>query len=105
MPVTNYIWDVVSDNVLMEKDDDGETIARYVQRPELYGEVISQERDGQTRYYNFDGEGNTCELTDENQNVTDTYEYDAFGKEIARTGTTVNPFGYKGALGYYANYS
>jgi len=103
MPVTNYIWDVVSDNVLMEKDDDGETIARYLQEPKLYGEVISQERGGQTRYYNYDGEGNTCELTDENQNVTDTYEYSAFGKEIARTGTTENPFGYRGALGYYAN--
>jgi len=103
MGVTNYIWDVVSDNVLMEKDDDGETTARYVQEPELYGEVISQERDGETRYYNFDGEGNASELTDENGNVTDTYEYSAFGKEIARTGTTENPFGYKGALGYYAN--
>lgn len=42
MPVTNYIWDVVSDNVLMEKDDDDETIARYVQEPSLYGEAISQ---------------------------------------------------------------
>ena len=103
MPVTNYIWDVVSDNLLMEKDDDDETIARYVQEPSLYGEVISQERDGETRYYNYDGEGNTCELTDENQNVTDTYEYSAFGNEIARTGTTENPFGYKGALGYYTN--
>jgi len=103
MPVTNYIWDVVSDNVLMEKDDDGETIARYVQEPELYGEVISQERGGETRYFNYDGEGNTCELTDENENVTDTYEYSAFGKEIARTGTTVNPFGFKGSLGYYTN--
>ena len=103
MPVTNYIWDVVSDNVLMEKDDDDETIARYVQEPSLYGEAISQERDGETRYYHYDGEGNTSELTDENENVTDTYEYSAFGEEIARNETTENPFGYKGALGYYTN--
>lgn len=103
MPVTNYIWDVVSDNVLMEKDDDDETIARYVQEPSLYGEAISQERGGETRYYNYDGEGNTSELTDANQNVTDSYEYSAFGEEVARTGSTENPFGYKGALGYYTN--
>lgn len=103
MPVTNYIWDVVSDNVLMEKDDDDETIARYVQEPSLYGEAISQERGGDTRYYHYDGEGNTIDLTDENENVTDTYEYTAFGEEVARTGSTVNPFGYKGSLGYYTN--
>jgi RHS repeat-associated protein len=103
MPVVNYIWDVVTDNVIMEVDDEGYTLARYVQEPSLYGAVISQERDSQTRYYNFDGLGNTAELTDENDNVTDTYEYSAFGEEIAHTGSTVNPFRYKGALGYYTN--
>lgn len=103
MPVVNYIWDVVTDNVIMEVDDEGNTLARYVQQPSLYGEVTSQDRDGQTRYFNFDGLGNTAELTDENENITDTYEYSAFGEEIAHTGSTVNPFRYKGALGYYTN--
>lgn len=37
MPVVNYIWDVVSDNDLMEVDDEGNTLARYVQEPDLYG--------------------------------------------------------------------
>ena len=30
MPVVNYIWDVASDNVLMEMDDEGNILARYV---------------------------------------------------------------------------
>jgi len=78
-------------------------ICSYTHEPGLYGELIAQERNGEIRYYNYDGLGNTSELTDENENVTDTYEYSAFGEEVAHTGTTENPFGYKGVLGYYAN--
>jgi len=101
--MTYYYWDEVNDNLFGEEDANGEVTASYTHEPGLYGELIAQERDGETRYYNYDGLGNTVELTDENQNVTDTYEYSAFGEEVARTGTTENPFGYKGAVGYYAN--
>ena len=101
--MTYYYWDEVNDNLFGEEDENGEVIASYTHEPGRYGELIAQERDGETRYYNYDGLGNTSELTDENQNVTDTYEYSAFGEEVERTGTTENPFGYKGALGYYTN--
>jgi len=101
--MTRYIWDVVSDNVLMETDDAGETTAVYTQEPDLYGELISQHRDGQTTYYHYDGEGNTRAVTDENQNVVETATYSAFGEVVEKTSSVVNPFGYKGALGYYTN--
>ena len=101
--MTYYYWDEVNDNLFGEEDENGEVSASYTHEPGLYGELIAQERDGETRYYNYDGLGNTSELTDENQNVSDTYEYSAFGEEVVRTGTTENPFGYKGALGYYTN--
>jgi RHS repeat-associated protein len=101
--VTYYYWDFDTDNVFLEEDEDGDTIAEYTHEPGLYGELIAQERDGQVRYYNFDGQGSTRELTDENGDVTDTYTYTAFGEEIAHTGTTENPFRYKGALGYRTN--
>ena len=103
MPSTTYYWDEIDDNVCCEEDENGEITASYTHEPGMYGEVIAQKRGDEVRYYNYDGEGNTSELTDEDENVTDTYEYSAFGEEIARTGTTENPFGYKGALGYYAN--
>jgi RHS repeat-associated protein len=103
MPSTTYYWDEDDDNVCCEEDENGEITASYTHEPGLYGEVIAQKRGDEVRYFNFDGEGNTSELTDDDQNVTDTYEYSAFGEEVARTGTTENPFGYKGALGYYAN--
>ena len=103
MSSTTYYWDEDDDNVCCEEDENGEITASYTHEPGLYGEVIAQKRGDEVRYFNFDGEGNTSELTDDDQNVTDTYEYSAFGEEVARTGTTENPFGYKGALGYYAN--
>ena len=73
MAKTEYIWDVVTDNVMMEKDGAGSTQAVYTQEPSQYGRLISQRRGSQTSYYHFDGNGNTRALTDASQNVTDTY--------------------------------
>jgi len=101
--MTRYIWDVVSDNVLMEKDEAGATTAVYTQEPGQFGELISQRRNGQTSYYHYDGQGSTRALTDENGNVTDTYTYSAFGEEVEKTGTTVNPYRYIGSRGYQYN--
>lgn len=101
--MTYYYWDFDTDNVFLEEDENGDVIAEYTHEPGLYGELLAQERDGQVRYYNFDGQGSTRELTDENGDVTDTYTYTAFGEEIAHTGTTENPFRYGGAFGYYTD--
>jgi RHS repeat-associated protein len=103
MAVTNYIWDEVNDTLLMEKDEAGNTTAAYTYEPGQFGPLISQRRDGQTRYHHYDGQGSTRALTDESGTVTDTYTYTAFGETVASTGTATNPFGYKGALGYYVN--
>jgi len=101
--MTRYIWDVVSDNVLMEKDEAGATTAVYTQEPGQFGELISQRRNGQTSYYHYDGQGSTRALTDEIGAVTDTYTYSAFGEEVEKTGTTVNPYRYIGSRGYQYN--
>ena len=103
MAVTNFIWDEVSDNVLFETDENNVVTTSYTHLPGKFGELISQERNGVTSYYHYDGAHSTRQLTDENRNVTDTFIYSADGEEIARTGVTTNPFGYKGAVGYYTN--
>ncbi|MEQ1903256.1 MAG: RHS repeat-associated core domain-containing protein [Pirellulaceae bacterium] len=103
MAVSNFIWDEVSDNVLFETDENGAVTASYTNLPDQFGELISQERNGVTSYYHYDGENSTRQLTNENQNVTDTFIFTAHGEEVARTGVTTNPFGYKGAVGYYTN--
>lgn len=103
MATTHYIWDDLSDNVLMESDEVGAATAEYTHVPEQYGELVSQHRDGVTSQYHFDGLGSTRQLTDENENVTDEYTYSAFGEEVASSGTTINPFGFQGSVGYHAN--
>src|SRR3990170_8131035 len=103
MTVTNYIWDVESDNLLMETDASGATTAVYTNEPDVFGELVSQRRGGVTSYYHFDAQRSTRELTDANQNVTDAATYTAFGEAVASSGVTSNPFGYLGALGYYVN--
>ena len=102
---TNYIWNSVTDNVLVEVDDAGGVQATYTQEPSLYGSVVSQKRNGVTSYYHFDGQGSTRQLTDSDQDVTDTATYSAFGEVVEKTGATVNPWGYKGDLGYHADES
>jgi RHS repeat-associated protein len=109
MATTNFIWDELSDNVLLETDGNGTLTARYTNRPEQFGNLISQYRiEDETivkSFYHYDGEYSTSALTDENEDITDTFTYTAYGEEVARTGTTTNPFGYKGAVGYYTNAS
>lgn len=79
MAKTRYIWDVRHDSYLMEKDGAGTTTAVYTNEPTPYGRLLSQHRSGVSSYYHFDGHGSTRALTNEDQDVTDTAAYTAFG--------------------------
>jgi len=78
--------------VLAEYTPLGALTAAYVYADDL----ISMTRNGQTYFYHFDGLGSTRLLTDLNGTVTDSYDYDAFGNIIVRTGTTENPYLFTG---------
>lgn len=72
-----------------------------VTRVYAYGhDLISQDQliDGLwiSIFYGYDGHGSVRYLTDINGNVTDTYDYDAFGNLIAATGDTPNNYRYSG---------
>src|SRR5712675_180626 len=97
----HFVWDPVEDNIVKEIDDSGTAIADYTTEPYLYGDVISQKRDGVLRFYHHDGQGSTSSLTDSSGIVTDTYAYSAFGEVTERTGITPAPFQYCGKHGYY----
>ncbi|HRX82007.1 MAG TPA: hypothetical protein P5307_23225, partial [Pirellulaceae bacterium] len=77
MPVINYLWDPETAAYLMEMDGNDQTTAVYTNEPVLYGSLISQRRGGETSCYHYDGLGNTCELTNVSEVVTDTKLYDA----------------------------
>ena len=89
MPKTTYMWDELSDNVAAEFEDGLLSVA-YTHAPGLYGNLLSQNRNGVTSYYHYDGRGDTVALTDDTGNVTDTKEYDAWGNvRIHRRGSIV----------------
>jgi RHS repeat-associated protein len=48
------------------------------------------------RFYSYDGQQSTRQLTDSSGVVTDTYTYDAFGVDLGHAGSTPNEFRYTG---------
>jgi len=69
-------------------------------------DLIAQTRGSETRYVHADGMSSTRLLTDSTGAVTDTFAFDAFGNELARTGNTVVGHLYRGEqfdpnLGFY----
>ena len=89
-----YVLDTNSSltQVLAELNADKTEKAYYTRGTDL----ISQERDGKTSYYLYDGHGSVRMLADESGNVTDTYDYDAFGNLTNSTGNTANNYRYCG---------
>jgi RHS repeat-associated protein len=55
--------------------------------------ILNSASHTQTSYYVYDGHGSTRALTDPNGNVTDTYDYDAFGNLLHSTATGIPPGG------------
>ena len=95
MPKTTYVWDELSDNVAAEYDDEVLS-ASHTHEPGLYGNLLSQNRNGVTNYYQYYGRGDTVALTDDSGNITDTKEYYAWGNVIASTRSTVTPYFFGG---------
>jgi RHS repeat-associated protein len=72
-----------------------------VQRRYTYGhDLISQTQvinsNWTTHFYGYDGHGSVRFLTNQSGNITDTYDYDAFGNIIHQTGNTPNDYLYAG---------
>ncbi|MEW6184100.1 MAG: RHS repeat-associated core domain-containing protein, partial [Bacillota bacterium] len=58
--------------------------------------LIGQEENGAYKTYHYDLRGSTVALTDQNGNVTDTFQYSAYGDLVHRTGSTSTPFMFNG---------
>jgi len=59
-------------------------------------DLIGQQSAAGAFYYHYDGLGSTRALTDNTEAVTDTYDYEAFGDLLNRTGLTDNNYLYTG---------
>ncbi len=62
----------------------------------LGADLISQECNGKTYTYLYDGHGSVTALFDESGKITDTYSYDAFGNLLKSKGRTANNYRYCG---------
>ena len=83
--------------VLVEKSGTGTTKAYYVYGLGLIGRQDAT--DSSYKVYHFDRRGSAIALTDTTGAITDTYSYAAYGEQLARTGTTDQPFLYNGRDG------
>ena len=61
--------------------------------------LIGEETSNVIKVYHFDYRGSTVVVTDSTGAITDTFEYDTYGKVIARTGTSDIIFYYNGRDG------
>lgn len=66
------------------------------------GMLVGEDRNGTKKAYRQDAWGSTSQMIDTNANITDTFEFDYFGNQITRTGTTATPFRWRGQSGYDA---
>ena len=90
---TKYLNDNSSlTNVLAEIDENGTAKCVYT----IGADLVSQERDGRTSCYLYDGHGSVVGLANESGVVTDTYSYDAFGNLLKSTGSAQNCYRYCG---------
>jgi RHS repeat-associated protein len=88
--------------VVEERAANGDLVVEYVRGDDL----VSQSRGGVERFFHADALGSTRALTDAAAAVTDTWVYEAFGTELARTGTTPTELlfvgeAFDGATGLY----
>jgi RHS repeat-associated protein len=77
---------------VLQESIDGTTEVRYT-----YGsDLISQRRANKTTTYHYDGLGSARYLSDDTGALTDSYDYEAFGKLLNAEGNTSNHYRYTG---------
>ena len=96
---TKYLVDTVNPTGLPQVLE--ELVGGAVQRVYTYGTSrISQSQflnnTWTTSFYGYDGQGSVRYLTDGSGAITDRYTYDAFGNQLAVSGTTPNVYRYVG---------
>jgi len=111
---TTFAYDIDGNRV--QKTDNGNIVNFVVDRNQSYAQVvqeldaqnvnqvtythgddlISQDRNQNLNYYNYDGLGSTRSLTDSLGQITDTYDYNAYGTLLDQNGSTENKYLYTG---------
>lgn len=100
MAIREFHWDPIDDCVLSETNGSGNTLVTYSREPGAFGPLLGEDRAGDIRHYHYDALGSTLLLTDDTGAVTDTFQYDAWGGDLERTGVTPTLYRWSGRWGY-----
>jgi RHS repeat-associated protein len=94
-----YVLDISGDmaNVLAETISSGQILRYFIHGNGLLYSIAAS--DNTKHYYHYDAIGNTLAITDDTEEVTDTYSYDSFGMSLGEVSSTENPFRYVGQFG------
>jgi len=92
---TRYLVDTnrMYAEVVLETTADSEV--SYVHGDDLVS-MTRPDGQGGVRYYHYDGQMSTRQLSDADGSIVDTYDYDAFGNLVESSGTTENAYRYTG---------
>ncbi|MEQ9586804.1 MAG: RHS repeat-associated core domain-containing protein, partial [Parvibaculaceae bacterium] len=93
-----WLWD--DQNYLSQTD--GDTLV-FTNTPDQYGDLVSQHDGTTTNFYHFDARGDSRQLTNSLELITDSRLFDAWGNLVALTGNTQLPFQFIGASAYISN--
>lgn len=98
---TRYVLDVNGsmENVLMETNASDAPLYYYIHGNGLLYRI--KDSDNSAQYYHYDSRGSTVAITNQSQNVTHKYAYDAFGKvtNSVEPEAGFNPYRYVGQYG------
>lgn len=96
--VTHYLWH--RDSVALEADESNTIRSRNVRFPDQYGSLVSQQTSSTTHIFHYDAVGSTNELTDSQQQVTNSIRYSAFGEIVQQTSSLSVTATWIGQSGY-----
>lgn len=91
--VTKYIYD--NEDIIAEYDGDNNLTARYLHGPGI-DEPVILDKNNNKYYYHTDSLGSVTALTDSNNNIVQSYQYDSFGNIVNTTGSLTQPYTYTG---------
>lgn len=92
--VTNYLYEV--DKVVLETDADNKTKAVQVYGSALFFRKVTESSGTQSYYYLYNAHGDVTVLIGADGEIAATYDYDAFGNLLSKTGSTANYIMYAG---------
>lgn len=98
-----FIWDPLSENILLERSDSSGTDSRLTTTPTRLGNIVSEERGGAAAYFHYDASASTRDTSDSLGENDSSFSFTAWGTLLSSNGANNSPYRWGGAVGYYTD--